>query len=363
VSNVKVLVAGWIGSTNLGDELCFAGLRRQLAERGAQVAAVSTDPERTRRWHGTGAVHHRDLAGLVSAVGSADAMVFGGGGILQDVTSPLNLPYHLSRVALARGLRTPFAGVGLGVGGVDTRLGAALIRRGMRGNVGITVRDEPSRSLLERIGVPGARVTADLAFALEPPAPPPTREVIAVSLRPWSERISRLPAAAHADGTPEGHVAATARALDEIAGRTGLQIRFVALQHDRDDAFHRRLAERMRAPVSFVSPDLDGFLDAYAEAQAVISMRYHGGVGAVLAGRPVVLVSYALKVDALALELGAGARRLSWDAAALAGLPDALDAVIEQGERVVQAREELRERQRRNGELLDRLLQTAATRR
>jgi polysaccharide pyruvyl transferase CsaB len=364
VTNVRVLVAGWVGSSNLGDELCFAGLRRQLAARGAEVAAVSTDPERTRRWHGTGAVDHRDLAGIVSAVRSADAMVFGGGGILQDVTSPLNLPYHLSRVVLARGLHTPFAGVGLGVGGVDTRLGAALIRHAMRGNLGITVRDAASRDLLTRVGVPGAQVAADLAFALEPPATPRApREVIAVSLRPWSERISRLPAAAHVDGTPERHVAATAHALDEIAGRTGLQIRFVALQRDRDDAFHRRIAERMRTPTSFAAPELDGFLDAYADARAVISMRYHGGVGAVLAGCPVVLISYALKVDALALELGAGARRLGWDAADLARLPDALDAVIDQGERIQEAREDLRERQHRNGDLLDRLLETAAARR
>jgi polysaccharide pyruvyl transferase CsaB len=358
---VKVLVAGWIGSTNLGDELCFAGLRRLLHERGAQVAAISTDPTATRATHGVNAVSHIDLPGITAAVRSADAMVFGGGGILQDVTSPLNLPYHLLRVAVARGVHTPYAGVGLGVGGVDTRLGAALIRRGLHGHVGITVRDEASRQLLADVGVPDAVVAADLAFALEPPpASLPTEDVLAVSLRPWSAHRRRLPAAAHDDGTPETHVRALAHALDAAAGRTGLRVRFVSLQRDRDDAFHRRLAERMRTAVEFAAPDLDGFLAEYARARAVVSMRYHGGVGAVLAGRPVVLVSYALKVDALARELGASTRRLGWEADELARIPDALDEVIGWEDEVLAARAHLVRRQRFNGGLLDELLAVSA---
>jgi polysaccharide pyruvyl transferase CsaB len=354
---VKVLVAGWVGSTNLGDELCFAGLHQLLAERGVQVAAISTDPAATRATHGVGAVAHTDLPGIIAAVRSADAMVFGGGGIVQDVTSPLNLPYHLSRVAIARAVGTPYAGVGLGVGGVDTALGAALIRYGLRGHVGITVRDEASRQLLADVGVPGAVVAADLAFALEPP-PAATRpdDVLAVSLRPWSDRRRPLPAAAHEDGTPETHVRALATALDDAASRTGLRIRFVSLQRDRDAAFHRRLAERMRSEVGFAAPAVDGFLDEYARARAVISMRYHGGVGAVLAGRPVVLISYALKVDALARELGPSTRRLGWEADDLARIPAALDEVIGWDEEVLAARAHLIRRQRFNGRLLDDLL-------
>jgi polysaccharide pyruvyl transferase CsaB len=360
---MRVLVAGWVGSTNLGDELCFAGLCRLLRDRGARIAAISTDPAATRATHGVGAVSHTDLPGIVSAMRSADAMVFGGGGIVQDVTSPLNLPYHLARVVGARAARTPYAGVGLGVGGVDTTLGATLIRHVMRGHVGITVRDDASRQLLADIGVPGAVVASDLAFALAPPPPSVAEDVLAVSLRPWSDRRSQLPAAAHEDGTPEPHVRALATALDEAADRTGLRVRFVSLQRDRDDAFHRRLAERMRAPAEFAIPDVTSFLDEYARASAVISMRYHGGVGAVLAGRPVVLVSYALKVDALARELGTATRRLGWDADELARIPAALEQVLGRDEEVRAARDRLIDRQAANGQVIDELLSVTSRRR
>lgn len=357
---MKVLVAGWVGSTNLGDELVLAGLRRLL--EGHRVAVISTDPEASRRIHGVGAVRHDDPGALLRAVGGADAVVFGGGGIVQDVTSPLNLPYHLSRLAIARARRTPFAAVGLGIGGLETRLGRRLVRPGLRGAVGITVRDAPSRQLLADVGVPGATLAADLAFALEPPdaTEPAGGDHLAVCLRPWSGRThERLPAGMRGDTTPDAYVDALAAALDATASRTGLGIRFVALQRDRDDDFHRRVADRMATPTQRCAPDLHGLIDEVGRARGVISMRYHGGVAGILAGLPTVLISYALKVDALAGELGEGGRLLGWDAAQFAGIPDAVAAVLERREVVLETRARLRDRQRENAALIDRLLEVA----
>jgi polysaccharide pyruvyl transferase CsaB len=362
---MRVLVAGWIGSTNLGDELVFAGLRRLLHDRGVDVAAISTDPSATRSLHGVGAVDHTDVAGLVRAVGQADAVVLGGGGLLQDDTSPFNLPYHLSRVGLARLRGTPYAGIGLGAGGLSTRVGRAQVRRALGGAVAVSVRDEPSRQLLADIGVPDVRVAADLAFALEPAAAAdrPPEDQLVVCLRPWSGAGTRLPAAMRGDATPDAHVEALATALDAAATRSGLAIRFAALQHDRDDAFHRRVAERMSAACTFAAPSLDGLLHEIARARAVVSMRYHGGIAGVLAGRPVVLIGYAPKVDALAAEIGPGARRLGWDPDELATIPTALDEVQGKDAAVLDARQRLRDRQRGNGEILDRLLDVARGRR
>lgn len=341
---MKVLVAGWIGSTNLGDELVFAGVRHLLAEADIEVAAISLDPAATRRIHGVGAVGANDLIGINHAIGRVDALVFGGGGLLQDVTSPLNLPYHLSRVVLARLRRTPVAGFGLGVGGLDTRLGHALTKATMRGVTALSVRDQASARLLTDVGVPGAIVAADPAFALPIPEVAVTDRLV-VALRPWGGGSSRLPAAARGDATPEAQVAALAAALDDAVERTGLQVRFVALQADRDDPFHRRVAARMAHVAEFVCPDLDGLTAEFAAARAVISMRYHGGVAAVLGGRPVVLVSYALKVDALARELGAAGRLLEFTPGALAGLGDALEHVMAHEPGFAVTRDRLRERQ------------------
>lgn len=353
----RVLVAAWVGSTNLGDELVFAGLRAKLAARGAHVAAVSVDPDATAVTHGVQAVDHRDVAGLVAATGQADAVVFGGGGLLQDETSPLNLPYHLSRLWIARARHVPAAAVGVGAGRLDTRAGRMLVRRSLgAANVrAVTARDQDSARLLDAAGLWGVRLAADLAVGLPTPAVA-ARDRLVVCLRPWTGARGRLPAATRGDATPEPVVAAAAEALDEAAHRTGLGVHFVALQPDRDDAVHRRVAARMRQPATTATPDLDGLLDEVAAARAVVAMRYHGGIAALLAARPCVLIGYAPKVDALAGELREGGRLLAWGAEGLAGLPDALAAVTGREQAVAAARDRLRERDRVNDVVLDELL-------
>src|SRR5690625_4898924 len=170
---VRVLVAGWIGSTNLGDELVFAGMRNLLQRRGITPVAISQDPAGTLRDHGVKAVGGNDLFAIDRAASQADAMIFGGGGLLQDESSALNLPYHLTRVALAHRHGTPVAGVALGVGGLTTGFGRRFVSSAMGRAVHISVRDTASARLLAEVGVPGAQVAADAAFALEPPNEPP----------------------------------------------------------------------------------------------------------------------------------------------------------------------------------------------
>src|SRR5688572_2849834 len=125
---MRVLVAAWVGSTNLGDELIFAALVRKLRARGVDVTAVSVDPAATTAAHGVAAVAHSDLNGLWRALSECDAVVFGGGGLLQDETSPFNLPYHLSRLWLARLRSRRAVAVGVGAGRLDTAVGRRLVR-------------------------------------------------------------------------------------------------------------------------------------------------------------------------------------------------------------------------------------------
>jgi polysaccharide pyruvyl transferase CsaB len=329
---MRVLVCGWIGSTNLGDELVFAGVRRLLAPLGAQVAAVSVDPERTRRLHGVAALDHRRLDRIAAAARRADLVVWGGGGLVQDETSPFNLPYHLSRAWTASLVGTPWVGLGLGVGPLRTVAGRRLATT-LRRAAAVTVRDEPSLALLDALAVP-ATLTADVALHLGEPAPSAPDPVAVVSLRPWSgSGGGRLPV-----GWRRGHdepgwfVPTIAAALDRLVADVGLAVRFVALQPDRDDPLHRRVATAMRAPAECRTPGLDEVLGEVARGRLVVAMRYHAGIAATLAGRPAVLIGYSPKVDALARELGAGAAHLPFEAGALARVGDAAVTLLGHGE-------------------------------
>jgi polysaccharide pyruvyl transferase CsaB len=357
---MRVLVGAWVGSANLGDELVFAGLLTRFRRAGIAVTAVSVDPASTAEVHHVDAVRATDLRTLVRAVGEADAVVLGGGGLLQDETSPFNLPFHLSRPRLCHLRGRPLAGLGLGAGRLDTRLGRRLVRSTLCSAVAVSVRDLASAALLTEVGVPNALVGADLALDL----PDPQVEVepfAGVSLRPWNGRRGRLPVARSSAGatTPEWFFVDAARALDRVSAATGLPIRLVALEGPKDDVVHRAVADRMTAPVSIAVPDVRTVVDEIARATVVVAMRYHAGVAAVLGGRPVVLVGYSPKVDSLAGELGRGGALAPWSPIGLAAVPALVGEVLGGSEAVTEARARLRERNRVHTEVLERLAEAA----
>ncbi len=357
---MRVTVAAWIGSANAGDELIFAALRRKLLARGAHVTAVTTHPTSD-----PSTVGHLDPVGLARAVRASDALVFGGGGLLQDQTSGANLPYHLSRLVLARVLGTRRAVVGVGVGPLRTAVGRAQVRGALRGVTAISVRDPGSADLLRTLGVPGARVAADLTLSLPSPDVA-AADVLCACLRPWRAARGRLPVRlrARTDPTPEPMVERLARGLDHAAAALGLPVRLVAMQRGWDDRLHTRVADRLTADVEVVSPPADRVVDVVAASRVVVAMRYHAGIAALLAGRPAALVGYDPKLTGLAAAMGDDARLLDWTAADLDRLgPATVAAAGAGGAGLPAALAALRERERANDAVLDEVLDAAEAQR
>ena len=336
-NGMRVLICGWVGSTNLGDELVLAGVRRLLGPQVRSVA-VSIDPTATSTSHGIGAVDHRALGRIARLARSADLVVLGGGGLIQDETSPANLPYHLSRAWLAQLAGTPVVGLALGVGRLSTPLGRQLATT-LTSLDAVSVRDAPSQALLAELGVPSV-LAADAAIHLTEPRPALEGEPLGataapvgsagdrlvVSLRPWRGSGGLLPVSWRASrgSAPDWLVPLLADRLDRAVRTTGLPVRFVALQTDRDDQVHRAVAARMATRPEVVVPDRHSVLTEIARGRVVVAMRYHAGIAATLAGRPSALIGYSPKVDALADTLGDGARLLWHTPESL----EALDRVI-----------------------------------
>src|SRR5690625_3113260 len=124
---MRVLISGYYGYGNFGDEALLAGLLSLIRELGAEPLVLSGQPERTRAEHGVEAVHR--YRGLPGALRRADALISGGGGLLQDASSSRSLSYYLGVLRLARlaGLRTMVYGQSIGP------LSSAGLRRVGRG--------------------------------------------------------------------------------------------------------------------------------------------------------------------------------------------------------------------------------------
>lgn len=342
-SGDHVVVAGWSGTENLGDELLLRALLGRLRDRSLDAVVVSRDPAATERLHGVAAMGLGDVAGFVRAVRASRGLLLGPGGIVQDETSPFSLPWHLARVGEARALRRPVVGVGLGVGPLERRGSRWLAGRVLRHAAAVAVRDESSAELLRSSGVTRVRAGCDLALSFGPTAVDPKDRVV-VCLRPHRPGGHRRPLQ-HLPGTELDpvRIRAVAAGLDGLAAATGLPLHLVALEAGRDDRYHELVAEHLTAPVTTAVPDLDGVLAEIGASRLVVAMRFHAAIGAVLGGRPAVLLGYATKVRSLAATLGSGARLLADDPSGYAQIPEAAQAVLGHDDAMADARERLSE--------------------
>lgn len=355
---MRVLVSAWVGSTNVGDELVFQALLAKLRARGADVTVTSLDPAATEARFGVEAVPFRALRTGARAARDADLLIFGGGGLLQDATSILSVPAQVWRVIGARPLGTPVVGVGLGAGPLRFMPSRALVRLALGHHAGCTVRDEDSAATLRRCGVPDVRVAADLVISLPEP-PPGSADGIVVCLRPWHGNAI-LPSRRGPDFDHE-FVARAAAALDELASRLDAPVRLVAFERGRDDALNDRLATAMRTNATCLVPALGEMLDVIAGARVVIAMRYHAAIAALLANRPVVMLSYLPKVSALAEELGTSGVLLGAGADAFSGISAAVDVALANPDAPCTALARLRTREVENDRVLDRAVGEATT--
>lgn len=354
---MRVVVAAWVGSNNLGDELIFRALLDLLSKHGVprgQVTAISKDPEKTAKLFHVKSIWHFNAMAIAGAVKSADLVVFGGGGILQDITSIWNLPYHLSRIWISKLLGTPILAIGIGVGPLETRLGRWFTKVSLGYVPDILVRDQASQDELSEIGVLHSTVGADLAWSLSP-LQQSRQSYIAACLRPHAPRRGLLPVSMRKQVFDPSYIQSIASALDAASRKVSSPIRFIAFDKDKDVEFHRAISKKMATDCSFSDVTVDTVISELGAAEVVIAMRYHAGVVATLAGRPSLLISDSPKVKSLASALGEACRIIPNEQSSFYLIPGLTEELWNKGSLVESSRRTSVSASKANHEMLGRI--------
>lgn len=295
---MRVAVSGYYGFGNLGDEALLAGLLGQLKQLGAEPLVLSGDPERTSAEHGVEAVHR--YRNLLPALLRSDAVISGGGGLLQDTTSSRSLDYYLGVLRLARMLGRRRLVYGQSVG----PLSPAGRRRvaGVLRHMPVAVRDQQSLDLLQGSGV-SASLVADPALLL--PVPEST---------PVSTDVLLVPRA------PYRHFSEALLAAGEEALSTGATVGVMAIQPEEDEAETGFLLHGLPGAVHVPATDWRQAIAATAAAGLVLSVRLHGLIFAAVADRPHAGLVYDPKVEGFLQRSGGAIFRDPVDRLGLLGL-------------------------------------------
>ncbi len=305
---MRLLFVGYFGSGNLGDELILSSIIAALPARLHPIDFAATYyRDATLLPPEVEPVDIHNLPRVVDAVASSDAVVIGGGGLLQDKRAPeywelysspsWSLAAYVRPAMIAETMGVPVFVVGVGASPLHTPTGRAMVQSLLRSARHVWVRDAASGRVVEELGwIERTTTGADLGWLapeIDAPEPAERADRIVLNLR----NVAGDDAAALSLG----------RAVTDFARDHGLRPEFVPFHYGADladDRLGERLAQEL--PDLTVTPPgatPTAHVGRYRDAVVSIGMRYHAALVAASWGVPHVALAYDDKVSSLMHEL------------------------------------------------------------
>ena len=303
----QVVMSGYYGFANAGDDAILEAIQQAIHEASDDigVTVLSNDPELTRKQYGMDAIPRFRTWKVFSALRRSDALLSGGGSLLQDTTSTRSLFYYLAVIRCAQWLGKPVMLYANGIGPVRRPVNRRRVKKVVERATLVTLRDHSSARELADMGVTrqDLRVTADPVFHLSPADPWRGRELcaaaglkpeeafVAVSVRDWPDT-----------GSFHRELAAL---CDHLRRAYGLQVLFLLMQPARDRATARQVQRYMEEP-SFL---LDAactpreLMAVLGRAKLCLAMRLHTLIFAARMAVPSMGLVYDPKVESYLQEL------------------------------------------------------------
>jgi polysaccharide pyruvyl transferase WcaK-like protein len=244
----------------------------------------------------------------------AGVMVVPGTGILDDFGDrPTGLPFDVFKWCLAsRLMGTRIAFVSIGAGPIGNRLSRWLMTSAARMADYRSYRDTGSREFMESVGVDTSldSMYPDLAFKLKVPQSAPadplhplTVGVGVMNYRGWYAFDER------GQGVFEGYVAKMAKFVTRLLA-SGYNVHLLTGDEDDATAVEAVKAALGEADTERLSSEpvhsLHDVFSQVARTDLVVATRFHNVVAALMAGKPVISLSYAAKNDLLLEKMGLG---------------------------------------------------------
>lgn len=356
---MRVLISGYYGFGNVGDEAVLKAILEGLRERAPAIGltVLSAKPELTTELNDVRSVHRYDLFRIFSELEESGVFISGGGTLFQDSTSRRSFWYYIGLVGLALlfGNKVMVFAQGFGpLRGPFNRLVARLILD--RVDV-ITLRDEDALNELKRLGVkkPKMYVTADPTFCLKNIDKNEGRHLLGLEGVPTGKplvgiAIRSLP---HSRDSERQLAKFLAEALDRLKEKHGWEPVFLLFQCPEDMGEAAKVVNLMKAGshIVFKICRPEEMLALFSCFEFVIGMRLHSLIFAALNDVPMVALAYDPKVESFARSVGQPYLRLGELAKLNETLAGALAERSASAQRLSEIKKDLTNKAKRNFDL------------
>ncbi|EKE02462.1 MAG: polysaccharide pyruvyl transferase [uncultured bacterium] len=303
MKNIKILISGYYGFDNFGDDAILHTLLHNLKTNfeNCQITVISKNPAKTKQLYGINSVGTFNYQEIIKQMLAADLYISGGGSLLQDITSLKSLFYYLSLILLATLCKVKTYIYAQGIGPIKSKLGQFLTKNILKKVDLITVRDQQSKDFLDKLGI-NSILTADPVWCMD------VEKInnnsclnnekikVGIQLRDWyllnNEKLEHL-----------------AEAIN-LNFNSNYQLILISLQDSHDLAITEKFREILKlknaGPDIQLMSDLSIFdsISLLSQLDCLIAMRYHANLIAIKSNVPALALSYDPKVEILSSEAG-----------------------------------------------------------
>lgn len=303
----KLLLAGYYGFDNSGDDAILKSMVESIKKDSHpyEIKVLSNNPKQTTREYGVECVNRFSFKELNRAMEKTDVFVFGGGSLLQDVTSTRSLVYYLSLIRLAKFHKKKVFIFANGIGPINSSFNRKLTKKTLDKVDVITLRDRQSLLFVEKLNVTNKNIylTADPVFMLDKADEDRVdailelekiklgKNTLAISLRHWprSEDLHEI----------------FTQFCDNIVDYD-IDIVLLPMHYPYDLDYLKKIKDKTvneRVHLLKNKYQVEEIIGILSRCQISIAMRLHGVIYSAIAQTPTIGLVYDPKVYGLAKEL------------------------------------------------------------
>lgn len=295
-----VLLTGYYGFDNLGDDAMLEGIINSLKEIDPHIRIVilSKKPLQTSLRFGFNTINRINPFSILYHMRKTRLFVNGGGNLIQDTTSSRSLLYYLGTIFCAKwmGMKVMIYGNGIGplIKTMDAKLSAKILNKV---DV-ITLREKLSLEVLKLLDVtkPKISLTADPAMMVDVQHIRPKHNILVEYGLEGKEQligfsIRNFPG----DGKKFAEFAKIADTLIERFHATPV---FIPMHHPGDIQTAKKIVSLMKYPAVIIAKkyDVGDTLHLMSHLKLLIGMRLHSLIFALKLKVPMIGISYEPKV-------------------------------------------------------------------
>lgn len=302
-------VLGYYGFSNSGDEtLLYAMIENLKKEKeDMRLLVLSKNPKETEKTYGVYAINRYNIFKVSKEMKKSRLFIFGGGSLIQDVTSDKSLWYYLYILKIALSHHLPVMLYANGIGPVNRAKNREKVKEILNKVNLITLRDSDSYDEVKRMGVTNeAVITADPALTIEGISKDKARsilteigvqkdkKILGISIRNWK-------------GCGANYWNDLATGIDDICQKYDLAPVWIPLKHPEDITVSKAVADQMKTKSYILTRpcSAEEIVGVVGECEMVAAMRLHSMIYATAKCVPAIGLSYDPKVSGFVKYIGA----------------------------------------------------------